>query len=81
MPRILIPYLPYYPVRYVKPVHLPVVMESLELYDQGGGEALDAHALHRVPLLGALLAEVGVVALQQLSLHVLTESQSGLHAN
>ena len=46
-------------------------METLELNDEGGGQAPDAHPLHGVPLLGALLTEVGIVTLEQLALHVL----------
>ncbi len=50
-------------------------MKTLELDDEGGGEPLDAQSLHRVPLLGAFLTEIRVVAFQQLSLHVLTEKE------
>ncbi len=50
-------------------------MKALELDDKGGGEPLDAQSLHRVPLLGALLTEIRVVPLQQLSFHVLTRKE------
>jgi hypothetical protein len=47
-------------------------VEAFELNDESGGEPPDAHPLHGVPFLGTLLAEVGIVPLQQLTLHVLT---------
>ena len=58
-------------VKLERSVRLPVIVETLELYDECLRQASDAHPLDGVSFLVALLAEVGVVALQQLAFHEL----------
>ena len=58
-------------VKLERSVRLPVIVETLELYDECLRQASDAHPLDGVSFLVALLAEVGVVPLKKFAFHKL----------